>query len=432
MSRVTKQTLPKSQIELTIELSAEEFKPYVLRGAERVSKEVKIEGFRPGKAPYEILKAKIGEMTILEEAARIAINKTVDKAISENVEGEPVGQPQVNITKLAPDNPLGYKVVLAILPEIKLGDYKNIKVETHSNASLQASDEEVLKTIEHLRESRVKEKIVEREVKDGDKVIADIEMFLDNVPIEGGQGKGAAVIVGQDYIVPGFDKNLIGLRKGDSRDFKLPYPEGHHMKNIAGKMVEFKVVIKEIYERELPALDDEFAASFGLKKFDELKENIKKGLEHEKKHKAEEKAEIEMLDKILAKTKFGDIPEMLINHEAQTMLVELEHSVASQGGKFEDYLTSIKKTREQLLLDLLPDAVKRVKSAMLIREIAKVEKIEVSEKEIKEAQENLLKQYKGYEKVETRIKEDGYRNYLRNALNNRKVIGKLKEWNVEK
>lgn len=427
--QISKQSLPKSQIELTVEISAEEFKPYVLRGAAKVSEEVKIEGFRPGKVPYEILKNKIGEMTILEEAGRIAINKTIDKAISENVEGEPVGQPQVNITKLAPDNPFEYKIVLALLPEIKLGDYKNAKVKMRKE---EAQDEEVLKTIEHLRESRVKEKIVEREIKDGDKVIVDIEMFLDNVPIEGGQGKGATVIVGKDYIVPGFDKNLIGLKKNETRDFKLPYPEAHYMKNIAGKMVEFKVMIKEIYERELPALDDEFAVSFGLKKFNELKENIKKSIEHEKEHKAEEKAEIEMLDKIIVKTKFGDIPEMLINHEAQIMLAELEHSVASQGGKFEDYLTSIKKTREQLILDLLPDAVKRVKSALLIREIAKAEKIEVSEKEIEEAQENLLKQYKGYEKVEARIKEEGYKNYLRNALNNRKVIEKLKEWNLEK
>jgi trigger factor len=426
---ITKQSLPKSQLELTVELSAEEFKPYVLRGAESVSSEVKIEGFRPGKAPYEILKAKIGEMTILEEAARIAINKTIDKAIAENVDGEPVGQPQVNITKLAPDNPMEYKVILALLPEIKLGDYKNAKVKMRKE---EAQDEEVLKTIEHLRESRVKEKIVEREVKEGDKVIVDIEMFLDNVPIEGGQGKGAVVIISKDYIVPGFDKNLIGAKKNERRDFKLPYPEGHHMKNIAGKMVEFKVAVKEVYERELPELNDAFAESFGHKKFDELKENIKKSIEHEKKHKAEEKAEIEMLDKIIAKTKFGDIPETLVNHEAEIMLAELEHSVASQGGKFEDYLTSIKKIREQLILDLLPDAVKRVKSALLIREIAKAEKIDVSEKEIEEAQENLLRQYKGYEKVEEKIKEEGYKNYLRNVLNNRKVIEKLKEWNVEK
>jgi len=427
--KIEKQQLPKSQIELTIELTAEEFKPYILRGAEKVSEEVKIEGFRPGKVPYEVLKNKIGEMTILEEAARLAINKTIDQAIAENIEAEPVGQPDVNITKLAPNNPLEYKVTIAVLPEITLGDYKNAKVKLEKE---EVKDEEVLKTVEYLRESRAKEAIADRAVIDGDKVVIDIEMFLDKVPVDGGQGKGTAVIIGKDFVIPGFDKKLIGASKGEAREFGLPYPDGHHMKNLAGKMVDFKVVIKEIYSRELPALNDEFAASLGLKKFEELKENIKKSLEAEKNQKKEEKAEIEMLDKIIISTKYGDIPELLINHEAQTMIGELEHSVVSQGGKFEDYLVSLKKTREQMILDMLPDAVKRVKSALLIREVAKLEKIEVGEKEVEEKIEELLKQYKGYEKVEARVKERGYKNYLRNILNNRKVVEKLKEWNVEK
>lgn len=424
---VIKKQLPKSQIELTVELSALEFKPYVLRGAEKVSEEVKIEGFRPGKVPYKILKNKIGEMTILEEAARLAINKTIDQAIAENAEGEPVGEPQVNITKLAPDNPLEYKVVLAILPEIKLGDYKDVKVKLKKE---EVSDDEILKTIEFLRESHVKEAIIDREIKDGDKAIIDIDMFLDKVPFDGGQAKGTAIIIGKNYIIPGFDKKLIGAKKNEIREFGLPYPEDHHMKNLAGKMVDFKVGIKEIYDRELPALDDNFAASFGLKKFEELKENIKKSLEAEKNQKAEEKMEIEMLNKILQNSKFGDIPEMLVNHEAQTMMAEFEHSVVSQGGKFEDYLSTLKKTREQIILDMLPDAVKRVKSALLIREIAKIEKIEASEKEVEEKVEELLKQYKGYEKVEARVKERGYRGYLKNILTNRKVVEKLKEWNL--
>ncbi len=429
---ITKKELEKSQIELTIELTAEELKPYIKLGAEKVSREVKIDGFRPGKVPFEVLKAKIGETAILEEAARIAINKTIDKAIKENIEGQPIGQPQVNITKLAPENPMEYKIILAMLPEIKLGDYKNIKVETQNLASLQAGDEEVMRTIEHLRESRAKETVVEREVKDGDKVLVDIDIFLDKVPIEGGQGKGVAVIIGKDFVIPGFDKNLIGVKKGDTRDFSLPYPENHHMANLSGKMVEHRVKINEVYSRELPAMDDSFAAELGLKKFDELKNNVKKNIEQEKKQKAEQKFEIEMLDKIIENSKFGDIPKVLVDNETREMMRELEHSVTQQGGKFDDYLTSIKKTHEQLILELLPDALKRVKSALLIREIARQEKIEVSEKEIEKKQEELLKQYKGYEKVEARVKEPSYREYLRNILANRKVIERLKEWNIEK
>lgn len=427
---VIKKQLEKSQVELTVELSAEEFKPYVLRGAENVSKEVKIEGFRPGKVPYEILKNKIGEMAILEEAAHIAINKTLDKAINENMEqGQAIGQPQISITKLAPENPLEYKVVLAVIPEIKLGEYKNLKIKMDDDVAVK--DEEVMKTIEYLRESGVKEIITDRKTKNGDKVLVDIEIFLDKVPVEGGQGKGVAVIIGKDYVVPGFDKNLINAKKGEIKDFSLPYPADHHMANLAGKMVEHRVKINEVYARELPELNDEFAVKFGLKNYEELKNSIKKNLETEKEQKSEQKAEIEILDKIVKNSKFGDIPEMLVNNETHTMLHELEHSVTHQGGKFEDYLGSIKKTKEQLTLDLLPDAVKRVKSALVIREIALAEKIEASEKEVNEKIEELLKQYKGYEKVEARVKEPSYRAYLENTLVNKKVIDKLREWSVK-
>lgn len=429
--RIEKKELPKAQLELTVEISVEEFKPYIEKGAEAVAREIKIEGFRPGKAPYELVKAKVGEMTILEEAARLAVSKTIDKAIEENLDGkEAVGQPQINITKLAPGNPLEYKIVLALLPEVKLGDYKSVKMEKIVDVS--ASEEEIEKMIADLREMRAKEVIVDREIKDGDKVIVDIEIFLDKVPIEGGQGKGTAVVIGKNYVVPGFDKHLIGARKGEIKEFALPYPADHHMTNLAGKMVEFRVTVKEIYERQLPGLNDDFAAGFGAKKMEELKHNIKMSMEAEKKRAAEQKTEIEMLGKILDKTKFGDIPEILINHEVETMLHELEHDITARGGKFDDYLSAIKKTRDQLTLDLLPDAVKRVKSALLIREIAIAEKIEVSEKEVEERVEELLKQYKGYAKVEERIKGPGYKNYLKNILTNKKVIENLKEWNIKK
>lgn len=426
---VTKKVLPKSQVELTVELSFEELKPFIERGVESISKEVKVEGFRPGKVTYDILKRKIGEMSILEEAARIAINKTIDQAIKDNVEKEPIGHPEVNITKLSPENPLEYKVVFAVLPEITLGDYKNVKVKA---VEVEIKDEDVEKVIEQLKEMRAKEVIIEREIQEGDKVTADIDMFLDNVPVEGGQGKGTAVLIGKNYIIPGFDKHLIGAKKGDVREFELKYPEDYHMTNLAGRMVEFRVKVLEVYGRELPEVNEEFAGAFGLKNEEELKTNIRKSLEDESKQKEEQKTEIEIIEKILASAKFGDIPEMLINHEADAMIHDLEHKVGQQGAKFEDYLQSIKKTREQLMLDILPDAVKRVKSALVIREIAIEEKITVSDEEVDVKVEELLSQYKGYAKVEERVKSREYKHYLKNTIANKKVMERLKEWNIEK
>ncbi|MBU4256802.1 trigger factor [Patescibacteria group bacterium] len=426
---IQKKDLGKSEIELTVELPFDEFKPYIKQGAEKVSREIKIEGFRPGKAPYEILKQKIGEMTILEEAARLAINKTLETAIKDNIIGQSVGQPQINITKLAPDNPMEYKAILAILPEIKLGDYKNAKIKLEKT---EITDEEVEKMINDLREMQVKEIIADREIKDGDKAVVDIEMFLDKVPVEGGQGKGAGVIIGKGYIVPGLGKKLIGGRKNEVREFSLPYPDDHHQKNLAGKLVEFRVKIKEVYERQLPEINKEFAKSFGSNSVDGFKENIKKGLAVEKQRKAGQKAEIEMLDKIIEKTKFGDMPEILIRNEAENMIAELEAAVAGQGGKFEDYLSHLNKTRDRLALDLLPDAVKRVKTSLLIREVALAEKISAEDGEIDKEIEHILDHYKDSKGIEEKIKSPAHREYLRNLIGGRKVIDKLKEWNMEK
>ena len=210
----------------------------------------------------------------------------------------------------------------------------------------------------------------------------------------------------------------------------MTYPEDHHQKNLAGKNVDFKVVVKEIYERELPEINDEFAQKMGVNSLEELKKMIKDSLASQKQEEAQQKTESKLVDKVIENSQFGDIPDVLANNEAETMVNEMEQTVKNQGGTFEDYLSSIGKSREQLLLDLTPDAVKRVKSALIIREIADQENIEVTEEEVDQKQNELLEQYKGYQKVEERVKQDSYRQYLHNIIANRKVIDKLKEWNL--
>jgi len=425
--QVIKKDLEKSQIELTVELSLEDFAPYIVKGAEKISQEVKIEGFRPGKAPLDILKQKIGEMTILEEAAHIAIHKTIDEAIEKNtMSRQAIGQPQVNITKLAPDNPFEYKVIVALLPTVALGKYKDLKLKA---AVASVSDQEIDKALSDLREMRAVEAPAERPVGAGDKVTVDIKMSLDNVPLEDGQHKDLAILMSKDYFIPGFDEKLIGARKDDVRKFQLLYPADHHQKNLAGKMVEFEVKIKEVYSRTLPELNDELAVFFRLKNLEELKKNIRESLLHEKNHKAEMKNESEMISKIVNDTRFGDLPETLIQNEMKNMLAELEQSVTRQGGKFEDYLQHLKKDRAGLMLEFSPNAVKRVKSALVIRELAVVEKIAPTEQEVTDKIAALKKEHANNKEVLKMLEEADYRHYLANVLTNEKVIAKLKEWN---
>jgi len=425
---IEKKKIEKSQIEFSVELPYEEFKPFVEQGAQEMSKDMKIEGFRPGRAPFNIIKAKVGEMAILQEAAHIAINKMFAKILDEQLgEDEAIGQPSVEITKLAPENPLSFKIVMATLPSVELGAYKDLKVK---RTEAKADDKEVESTIEYLRESRAKEVVVDREVKKGDKLIANVEMFLDKVPLEGGQAKDTTIMVGKEYFVPGFDDQVVGAKKGEVKEFSLPYPKDFHQKNIAGKNVEFRVTIKEVFEREVPLADDELAKAFGAKDMSELKASIKNDVESHKKFEADRKTELDVLDKVLSGAKFGDIPDMLINNESQKMMMELEENVSRQGGKMKDYLKSIKKTSDQLVMEMLPEAVRRVKTALIIRQVAKIEKVDATDKEVEEKQNALLEQYKGYPKVEGRIKDPNYRTYLKNSIINQKVIGKLVDWNT--
>jgi trigger factor len=424
---VTIKDLEKSQRELIVELSNEEFAPYIQKGAEALSAKIKVEGFRPGKVPLDILKAKIGEMGILEEAANIAIRKTIDEAIEKNtLDRQAIGQPQVTITKLAPDNPLEYKVVLSLLPTIALGKYKdlNLKIE-----EAKLDDKELDKALEELREMRAQEVIVDRGAGESDKITVDIQMFLDKVPLEDGQHKDLAITMGKNYFVPGFDQKLMGAKAGDIRKFQLPYPDDHHQKNLAGKLVEFEVKVQAVYERKLPELNDEFAAFFKLKDLVELKTNLKESLLHEKKHQTDLKNEVMMLDKIMDDTKFSDLPEALIDSELKNMMVELEQNIERQGGKFEDYLQHLKKDRAALMLDLAPSAVKRVKSALVLRELAVVEKISPTEHQIHAKIDELKKQYANNQDILKMLDEPGYHGYLHNILSNEQIITQLKDWN---
>jgi len=425
---VIRKDLEKGQIELKVELSIEEMSPLMEKGAESLSKEIKIEGFRPGKVPFNVLKQKVGELAIMEEAVKISLNKNIYKIIDENIKDkEVVGQPEVEITKLASGNQAEYKIKVFVLPEVKLGKYKDLGLKENN---VVVEEKEIEKIINDLLEMRAKEVISDKAIEKGDKVIASVNLFIDKVPIEDGQNPEVTILTGKNYFVDGFDKNIIGLKKGDKKEFNLVYPEKHYNKNLAGKLVDFKVEIKEVYQRQLPELNDDLAKIFQFKNVSDLKENIKKTIEIQKKREEDQKTEINLLEKIVDDSKFSDIPENLIKNEANLMMHEMEHGLVSQGGNFADYLKSINKTQDQLMLEILPNATKRVKSALILKEIAKEEKITVSESEMNKEIEVLKKKYEKNLEAIKNIDSSHYKAYLENSLINQKTIDFLKKSNI--
>ena len=425
--QVTKKDLEKSQVELVIILEFEEFKPYIEKGAQHVSEHVKIEGFRPGKVPYEILKQKVGEISILEEAAHIAIRKTIDDVFAKELAGrQPVGQPSVEITKLAPENPLEYKVVISLLPTVALGKYKDLKIEREKP---EVNDEDLNKTIKEILEMRAKESLSAEAAKLGDKLILNISLSLDKVPVEGGQAQDVTVILGKEYMVPGFDDKVLGIKQGEKREFKLLYPETHHQANLAGKMVEFVVTATSVYQRELPALDDDLAKLMHFKDLDDLKDAIRKNILADRERQADIKSELKMLEAIAADAKFGDIPESLLESESDSMLSELQRNITNQGGNFDDYLKHLKKTPAELRLELLPNAIKRIKTALIIREVGIIEKVEVKKADLEDKLEGLKKMYGQEAEAAKQLNSPEYRRHLENMMFNDQVVAQLKSWN---
>ncbi len=428
--KVNKKELKNSQVELEVEIPWEDLEKKLSRGAELLSQQVKIDGFRPGKAPFEVVKDKLGEIAIINEAAQIVLEESLPRAIKEAelAEHSLLGYPEINIIKLAPNNDFVYKATLTFLPEIKLGKYKDLGIKPRK---IEADDKEIEKILKEWQEMRATEVIANREVCDGDKVIIDINMFQGKVPVEGGQSKDTAVIIGKDYIIAGFDKKLLGAKKGDERSFSLPYPEDFHLKNLAGKMVDFKVKIKDVYERQLPKIDDKFAVSFGFKSVLDLRKYLRDSILKHKKQEARQAIEKEIIESIIKNSSFGDLPESLVTAEVNEMINELRSHVESQGGKFDDYLKSIKKTREQLILELTPEAIKRLKAALILRELAQKEEIKISEEEIKAQIERMLAQARTPEEKE-KINSPEFHNHLGNSLLSQRIVEKLYEWNVAK
>ncbi|MFH1225962.1 MAG: trigger factor, partial [bacterium] len=370
------------------------------------------------------VKNQVGEMKIYEEALEIAIPKTYTEAIKLK-KLETIGQPQIKVEKLAPGNPLIYTATVALLPIIKLADYKKTKA---IKKEIVVGLKEIEDILENLRKMRAKEKLVEREVKNGDRVAVDFEMFLAGVPAENGQHKDYPLVIGENRLVPGFEDQLISLKAGEKKEFSLKFPAEHFDKNLAGREVDFKTEIKAVYGRELPELDDEFAKNLG--QFDNLialKKQIGDNLEQEKKMKEEQRWEGEILDKIVKASEFGIIPEILIDNECHKMVHEFESTIERQGLNFGDYLKSVSKTKEQLEKGFAIPAEERVKAALITREIARLENIEVRDDEIDKEIENILQYYSSNSEIEDNVRSDGYRDYLRNVLATRKVVELLKK-----
>lgn len=421
--KITAKHLPKSIVEFTIEIPANEQEPYLLAAGKRLAAHATIAGFRKGNAPFEVVKAKLGEAKIMEEAVEEIVHAGLAQGLAQ--EGvEPAGSPAVDIITMVPGSPLVVRVSIIKFPKIiKLPDYRSITV-TQKPAAV--SEEAVAKTLTELRKLQTREERIERPAQGADKVVVNMDMSAEGVPLDGGQARDHAILLGEPSYIPGLTEALVGIAPSETRTFKLPFPKDHYQQHLAGKEVDFKVTATAVYELRTPAEDDAFAKALGKESLAELRALIRKNLETEARGREDERAEIEILESIVNSSQFEELPEIIVNTEVHRMLQELEESIRAQGLDFSQYLQQIGKTLPQLKLDFVPRALQRVKTALVIREVAVRETIEPTEEEVVAEALRLASVYSKEPDMQARIKSEEGRAYIRGTLRNRKVIEFLK------
>lgn len=419
----TAKTLPKSQVELVITVEPADYQTDLQKAAVRISQRAAIKGFRPGKAPYEMVKQQVGELQILQEAMQTIVEKNFSQAIKQ-AELETIGMPQITIEKIAPGNDFIFKAIVALMPKIKLGEIDKIKVE---KKTVKVDDKKVKEVLDNLKKMRTKEVIANKKANKDDKVLIDMEMFIDKVPVEGGQAKNHAIYLAEKHYIPDLNQELVGLGKNDAKEFTLKFPKEHYQKHLAGKNVDFKIKVNDVYELQLPELNDAFAQTLGMDSLDKLKTTLKGNLQKEEDQREEQRIEIAIFDKLIEASEFSEIPEVLLDAEKHKMFHELKHQLEQQGIELEKYLRDLKKTQEQIYQDFTQQADKRVKSALISRQVALDNGLKVSEEEMTKEIELIKKTYPNDKTVEVNLKKAEVRDTLAVAVQNRKVIKWMKD-----
>lgn len=419
--------IPDSQVEIKISVSWDEWKKYIDQAVMDYSKEIKVQGFRAGKAPRNMVEQKVGKGSLLEAAAQKAIQGTFPKVLAEK-KVDAIGAPRAEITKLAEGNELEYRITIAVVPEASMRPWKSAieKInKEYAKKKAEVNTEEVNKELENIAKSRVQHTKVERAAKNGDNVILDFDVKKDGVPIENGASKNHPIILGRGVFIPGFEEQVVGMKSSETKNFELRFPKDYHKMGLAGNLAQFTVTVHEVQERKTPELSDEFARSLGkFKDLDDMRKSVIEGMEEEKKQELKEKKRAEIVDALVENIQV-ELPKALVHEELHKMINEFGMQLESMRMTIDQYLLQIKKTVDDLEKEWEPQAIKRVKAALALEEIAKEKEIDITNEEVEAEMNKTLAQYKKIKDVEKNIDLGKLYNYVKGTMRNEKVLEML-------
>lgn len=417
----------KNKHEKTIIIDGDAWKNALTKAYEKNNKKAKIDGFRPGKAPYDIYVKKFGVESLFLDAADMVVEDAYLKAIEED-KLIPVCEPEVNI-KEVDDKKIEFVFTIITKPELTIKKYKNLKIKKE-DASV--SEEEIDEEIKHLLEHYAELEIKDGKVENGDTVIIDYEGFVDGVAFEGGKAENYSLEIGSGSFIPGFEDQLIGMEKESEKEIEVTFPEDYHAENLKGQKATFKVKVHEIKTRKQRELDEEFFEDLGMEgvnSVETLRSSIKEHLETHKKNDVENKFVEDLMDAISKNTDV-EIPDKMVEEEVDRLLKRAEENLKYQGISLDLYYQFTRTTEADLRNQLESEAFKNVLYRLILEEIIKLEKIEVTDEEIEEELAKMAERYKTSK--EEILKELGGKEMVKYDLEARHTFEKLSEYNEVK
>ena len=382
--------LEKNMAKLTIEAGADELEKAIEKAYQKQKNKISIPGFRKGKVPRQMVEKMYGKEVFYEDAANELIPDAYDKALDE-CEEDIVSSPKIEVVQIEAGKPFIFTATVALKPEVKLGKYKGVKVDKIDTT---VTDEEVDAEINKERENNARNITVEdRPVQDGDITSLDFEGFVDDEPFEGGKGESYPLTIGSGAFIPGFEEQLVGAEIGKEVEVKVTFPEDYQAENLQGKEALFKCTVKEIKEKELPELDDEFASEVSeFETLAEYRENVKKNLT-EKKEKDAKKAKEEAAIKAVVEASEMEIPEPMLESQQKQMVDEFAQRITMQGLSMEQYLQMTGTNYQQMVERVKPQAEERIRSRLVLEAVAKAEKLDATEEEYEEELKTMAEVY---------------------------------------
>ena len=371
--------LEKNMAKLTIEVSADEVEKAIEKAYQKQKSKISVPGFRKGKVPRKMVEKMYGVGVFYEDAANIMIPEAYETAAKES-ELDIVSQPKIDVVQLESGKDFIFTAEVAVKPEVELGEYNGVEV---AKFETEVTEDDIMAEVNREREQNARIVAVEdRAVEDGDMTIIDFEGFVDGVAFEGGKGTDYPLTIGSHSFIDTFEEQLIGKNINEEVEVNVTFPEEYHAEELKGKPALFKVTVKEIKKKELPEFDSDFVED--VSEFDtveEYKESIKKNLEEKKAKEARMAKEEAVIEKIIENAKM-DIPEPMIDSQVRQMAEDFSRRLSAQGLTIEQYFQYTGLSAEILIEQMKPQAVKRIKSRLVLEAVAAKENFEVTEEDI--------------------------------------------------